>query len=115
MLYEVITLGSIAIINFLYSAYLTFSKKTVSIYYGLIALLVYIPFIYLYGYHSEKIIPFSIPRWMIPGDMILYVGTFLMPTLAYSLFILVTHFTPDTKEYKPWKSFLSAIAVPLVS
>ena len=109
-----ITLGCIATINFLYSAYLTFSKKTVSIYYGLIALLVYIPFIYLYGYHSEKIIPFSIPRWMIPGDMILYVGTFLMPTLAYSLFILVTHFTPDTKEYKPWKSFLSAIAVPLV-
>lgn len=109
-----IILGSIAIINFLYSAYLTFSKKTVSVYYGLIALLVYIPFIYLYGLHSEKIIPFSIPRWMIPGDMILYVGTFLMPTLAYSLFILVTYFTPDTKEYKPWKSFLSAIAVPLV-
>jgi hypothetical protein len=109
-----ITLGGIALINFLYSTYLTISKKIVSIYYGLISLLVYIPFIYLYGYHSEEIIPFSIPRWMIPGDMILYVGTFLMPTLAYSLFILVSHFTPKTKEHKPWKSFLFAIAVPLV-
>ncbi len=109
-----ITLGSIAIINFLYSAYLAISKKTVSVYYGLVSLLVYIPFIYLYGYHSDKIIPFSIPRWMVPGDMILYVGTFLMPTLVYSLFILVSHFTPGTKEYKPWKSFLFAIVVPLV-
>lgn len=107
------TLGSIAIVNFLYSAYLIVHKKDVSIFYGFIALLVYIPFIYLYGYYSEKIVPFSIPSWIISGEMTLYVGTFLMPTLAYSLFILVAYLTPDAKEYKPWRSFLSAITIPL--
>lgn len=107
------TLGGIALMNTLYSTILVIKKKPVSFYYGFIALLVYIPFIYLYSYHSEDILPFSLPRWMVTGDLILYVGTFLMPTLVYSMFILVSHFTPKAKEHKPWISFLLALAVPL--
>ncbi|MDA3885530.1 MAG: MSEP-CTERM sorting domain-containing protein [Candidatus Delongbacteria bacterium] len=108
-----LTLGILGITNLVYAVYLTIRKQKVSVLYGLIALLCYIPFVYLYGYHSEKIIPYSIPQWMISGDMILYVGTFLMPTLAYSLFIIVSHFTSDTKEYKAWKNFLIAILIPV--
>ena len=100
-------------LNFGYAFYLTIKKQNVSFWYGGIALLLYIPFIYLYGYNAEKIIPFTIPQWMIPGNMILYVGTFLMPTLAYSLFVLVSHFTPESKEHKAWKNFLIAIIIPI--
>jgi hypothetical protein len=108
-----LTLGVLGFVNLVYAVYLTVRKRKVSTMYGVIALLCYIPFIYLYGYHSDKIIPFSIPQWMISGNMILYVGTFLMPTLAYSLFILVSHFTSKTKEYKAWKNFLIAILIPV--
>ncbi|MFY7672062.1 MSEP-CTERM sorting domain-containing protein [Tenacibaculum sp. MEBiC06402] len=108
-----LSLGVLGLLNFAYAIYLTLKKKNVSAWFGLIALLCYIPFIYLYGYHLDKIIPFSIPQWMVSGNIFLYVGTFLMPTLAYSLFILVSHFTPENKEHKAWTNFLIAIGVPV--
>ena len=108
-----LSLGILGLLNFAYAFYLTLKKKNVSVWFGLIALLCYIPFIYLYGYHLDKIIPFSIPQWMVSGNIFLYVGTFLMPTLAYSLFILVSHFTPENKEHKAWVNFLVAIGIPI--
>lgn len=108
-----LSLGFLGLLNFAYAVYLTLKKKNVSVWFGLIALLCYIPFIYLYGYHLDKIIPFSIPQWMVSGNIFLYVGTFLMPTLAYSLFVLVSHFTPENKEHKAWTNFLIAIGIPI--
>ena len=108
-----LTLGVLGLLNFGYALWLTITKQKVSVFYGVIALLSYIPFIYLFSFHSDKIIPFSIPQWMFSGNNILYVGTFLMPTLAYSLFVLVAHFTPETTEHKAWKNFLIAIIIPV--
>lgn len=108
-----LSLGVLGLMNFAYAVYLTLKKRNVSVWFGLIALLCYIPFIYLYGYNLDKIIPFSIPQWMVSGNIFLYVGTFLMPTLAYSLFVLVSHFTPENKEHKAWANFLIAIGIPI--
>lgn len=108
-----LSLGVLGLMNFAYAVYLTLKRKNVSVWFGLVALLCYIPFIYLYGYHLDKIIPFSIPQWMVSGNIFLYVGTFLMPTLAYSLFVLVSHFTPENKEHKAWINFLIAIGIPI--
>lgn len=108
-----LSLGVLGLMNFAYAVYLILKKKNVSVWFGLIALLCYIPFIYLYGYYLDKIIPFSIPQWMVSGNIFLYVGTFLMPTLAYSLFVLVSHFTPENKEHKAWANFLIAIGIPI--
>ena len=108
-----LTLGVLGIFNFGYAIWVTIKKQKVSVFYGVISLLCYIPFIYLFGFHSDKIIPFSIPQWMFSGNNILYVGTFLMPTLAYSLFVLVAHFTPDTTEHKAWNNLLIAIIIPV--
>ena len=108
-----LTLGILGFLNFVYPLYLTFKKKDVSVFYGFIALFCYIPFIYMYGYYMEEIIPWNVPQWMISGSPFLSVGTFLMPTLAYSLFVLVAHFTAETKEHKALVSFLIAIAIPL--
>ena len=108
-----LSLGILGILNFAYAVYLSLKKKKVSVWYGLLALLCYLPFIYLYGYHLDRIIPFSIPQWMVSANIFLYVGTFLMPTLAYSLFILVSHFTPKNKEHKAWVNFLIAIGIPI--
>ncbi|MDF1699479.1 MAG: MSEP-CTERM sorting domain-containing protein, partial [Saprospiraceae bacterium] len=109
-----ITLGVLGILNFVFALYLTMKKKTVPIWYGLAALLCYIPFMYLYGYHFNDIIPFSIPNWMISGNPFVYVGTFLMPTLVYSLFVLVLYCTPNNKEHRAWVNFLIAIGIPIL-
>ena len=108
-----LTLGIMGLLNFAYAGYLTFKKQNVSVWYGVIALLLYISFIYLYGHYLNEIIPFNVPQWMMSGNIFLYVGTFLMPTLAYSLFILVVYLTPENKEHKAWGNFLIAIAVPV--
>lgn len=108
-----LSLGVLGLLNFAYAVYLTFRKENVSVWFGLMTLLCYIPFIYLYGYHLDKIIPFSIPQWMVSGNIFLYVGTFLMPTLAYSLFILVSYFTDENKEHKAGVNFIIAIGIPI--
>ena len=108
-----LTLGVLGLLNFAYGVYLTFKKQKVSVFYGIIALLCYISFIYLYGCHLGKIVPSRVPQWMISDNIFIYVGTFLMPTLVYSLFVLVAYLTPETKEHKPWVSFLIAIGVPI--
>ena len=54
-----LTLGIFGSLNFAYAAYLTIKKRNVSVWYCAVASLCYIPFIYLYGYRSGKIIPKS--------------------------------------------------------
>lgn len=109
-----VSLGTLGLLNFIYALYLTLTKRSVSVWYGVATLVCYITFIYLYVRLSYKIFPLSVPQWMMTSEGIfLYVGTFLMPTLAYALFVLVAHFTPEGREHKPWLSFLIAIAVPI--
>ncbi|MDR3265941.1 MAG: MSEP-CTERM sorting domain-containing protein, partial [Tannerella sp.] len=107
-----LTLGILGLLNFIYAVYLTVKKQNVSVFYGFPALLCYISFIYLYGMYADKILPSSIPQWMVPGETILYAGTFLMPTLAYAFFVLVAHFTPEAKEHTAWKNFVIALLIP---
>jgi len=107
-------LGLLGLLNFTYAVYLVLKKQPVSVLYGIIALLCYIPFIYVYGYHSDKIIPFTVPQWMVSGNILLYVGTFLMPTLAYALFVLVVRFTPETRKHNAWVNFLIASSIPVI-
>jgi hypothetical protein len=51
---------------------------------------------------------------MLSGDLLIYVGTFLMPTLIHALFIIVIKLTSVKKEHKAWKNFLISISVPII-
>ena len=100
-----LTLLGLAIMNLVYTGLLWIRRQEVSPYYGLIALLTYTPYLYLISYHFEYIIPWRIPNWMLGSEGFFYVGTFLMPTLAYSLFILVYHFTPRGEDHRAGLNF----------
>lgn len=106
------TLTVLTILNLIYTIWLIHKNKNVSYIYAIIAILSYIPYLYLYSMYSRKLLPFTIPQWMVSDNILLYVGTFLMPTLIYSLFILVIHFTPKEKDQPAWKSFIIAILIP---
>ncbi|MFN8360909.1 MAG: MSEP-CTERM sorting domain-containing protein [Candidatus Kapaibacterium sp.] len=106
-------LGVLGAVNFGYAMWLVIKKQTVPMWYGITALVCYIGFLYAFGFHVESMIPASIPQWMFSGDIILYTGTFLMPTLAYSLFITVAHYTPEDTKHEAWKSFLAAFVIPV--
>ncbi|WP_299275315.1 MSEP-CTERM sorting domain-containing protein [uncultured Psychroserpens sp.] len=89
-------------------------KQNISMYYAYISLVVYIAYIYIYSLYTQDILPWSIPRWMLSGDILLYVGTFLMPTLAHSLFIIVIKLTSKDKDYKAWQNILAAVSIPII-
>ncbi|MGC4128834.1 MAG: MSEP-CTERM sorting domain-containing protein [Bergeyella sp.] len=101
-------------VNVLFAGYLIFSKKTIPFYLAVFNLVVFTAYLYLYIYYSSEILPFDIPAWMLSGDLSVYVITFLMPVLAYSLFVLVVHFTPENKDNSALVSFFSAVAVPFL-
>lgn len=103
----------LALMNLIYTGTLIFKKQKVSPFYGLVALITYIPYLYIYGYHFDYLMPGRIPTWMFSTDAFLYVGTFLMPTLAYALFILVHHFTPEEEDHKAGLNFFIALAIPI--
>ena len=109
-----LTLIVITIIHFGYTLYAIIKRKDISVQYAYISLIVYIIFIYTYSVYSNKILPWNIPDWMLSGNLFLYVGTFLMPTLAHALIIIVLEFTPKEKNHQAWKNILGAIVIPLV-
>ncbi|MBK8444339.1 MAG: hypothetical protein IPL35_13380 [Sphingobacteriales bacterium] len=71
-----LALGILGLLNFAYAVYLTFKKQNISAWYCFVALFCYISFIYLFNIFFSEIIPFSVPRWMISGNIFIYVGTF---------------------------------------
>jgi len=109
-----IILGVMGIANLLYGVFLVIKKKNIHIIYPFAAFLCYIPFIYYLNRNIDNIIPFfDIPVWMIDEKFYLYAATFLMPTLAYSLLIIVSYFTSRDRQYKAWINFLIAICIPV--
>lgn len=108
-----ISLIVLVAINIIYTISLVKAKRDISVYYGVLVLPCYIAYLYLFSYFSSKLMPFTIPRWMVSDSLVLYAGTFLMPTLIYALFVLVIHFTSANKYYNAWKNFLFAIAIPV--
>jgi hypothetical protein len=107
--------------NLVYSIFAIVQKRQVSIVYAITAIFTYITFLYLYDMRSNDIIPSSIPAWMLPNNMLLYVGTFIMPTLAHALLTLVVHsanhtaeMTEEGKKNSTLQAILSIVLPPLL-
>jgi hypothetical protein len=83
--------------------------------YGVATLLAYSLWLGLYTYHNEEILPHdgSVPRWMVPTDILVYVWTFVMPTLAHALLVLVVRTTPLDEQPRAAANIGLAVAVPV--
>lgn len=106
-------LAGLAVINALYAGFLIIKKKTVSVWYVVFGLVAYIAFLYGYYYNINYIFPSSVPQWMLSGNVEIYACTFLMPMMAYCLFVLVVRLTSSPAQHKAWLNFLLTISVPI--
>ncbi len=97
-----------------YIVYSIYKKYSISVVYAFFSLLAYIILLYTYAQYADILIPFSIPQWMINVDIILYPGTFLMPTLIHALFILVEFSSRKSRSSSAWLSFLYGISIPIL-
>jgi hypothetical protein len=108
-----ITLTVIWSIHLLYTMIMIMMKRQLGALYGLSSLCIYGAFLYVYYVYSDIAIPVDIPGWMMPEDITLFVGTFIMPTLAHALFVLVVVFTKSTNGKRAWISFGIAFIIPV--
>ncbi|MBK8807105.1 MAG: MSEP-CTERM sorting domain-containing protein [Bacteroidales bacterium] len=109
------SLLGIGIASLCYSIIASLLNKKISIYYSLLALQVYVVYLYLYYIYSETLMPsFTIPSWMASEYFMLYAGTFLMPTLIYSLLTIAMQFTNDGSIKNSKTQFYITIAIPIL-
>ncbi|MCI5055166.1 MAG: MSEP-CTERM sorting domain-containing protein [Flavobacteriales bacterium] len=106
-------LSAMLVGTFVLSLGLIFFKKKLSLWHAIPLFILHVAFQYGLLAYSRDLIPWSIPRWMVQGDLTLYVFSFIMPILIYCLLIVVQHFTSGEKNYKAWKNFTVAILIPL--
>lgn len=106
-------LGILWLISLGYAATCLVWNRRISPFYSLFVLLTFIPFLYWYCLHVNDLIPWRVPMWLMPEDITMYAGTFLMPAMAHALFSLVVVFTSNASERKPLYSFLVAVFCPL--
>lgn len=95
--------------------YALLKKQKITLFWALGTLLFYLIYLYAFSYNFDLLIPRSIPNWMLTGNLLLYTGTFLMPTMAFALFILVTLSVPENQNLNPWSNVLYAILFPMVA
>ena len=87
-------------------------KQEVSSLYCLLTLAGYSAFICLSFGLSEELVPRAVPRWMVPTDPLVYLLTFLMPTLAHAGYALVIRLTPADRTYSVLTNVMLALAAP---
>lgn len=110
----VLTLIGLSFVSLAYAVERTLRRKQISIVYSIISLIIYTLYLYVYFLYSDDLVAWNVPRWLFSGNILLYVGTFLMPTLIHSLLSLVIIFTPETNGLKAWHNILTAIAIPVL-
>lgn len=97
-----------------YSIWATLRKKNINAYFSFIALSFYVPILYFFLIDQHKIIPSSIPNWMLStNDLPLYILTFLMPAIFHSVLRLVLFFTPEKLQHPNWWNFGVVAAIPV--
>jgi hypothetical protein len=100
------------LVNIIYALYAIRQKSDISPIYSVFALVGYSIYLYLYCYHSWDIMPESVPQWMVSDNIMMYVGSFLMPTIAHGLLSAVVYFTPDDKKHSVINSLSYMVVIP---
>jgi hypothetical protein len=98
-----------------YAAATWWRGRPLSTWYAGAALLAYAAFLTWYTFNSALVLPRAVPRWMVPTDILVYVWTFVMPTLAHALLVLVVRSVPDDHPRSALPSLALAVGVPVAA
>lgn len=106
-------LVGLALVHAAYAVWQLGRGRQLSVRYGLVALGGYIAFLYFYASSLSELFPAVVPQWLLAGEMPLYAGTFLMPTLAHAALVLLIRCTPDDQSHRALPNFGVALSIPL--
>lgn len=98
-----------------YAAWAWRHGKPLSAWYAGAALLAYAGFLAWCTSSEALVLPRAVPRWMVPTDVVVYVWTFVMPTLAHALLVLVVRSVPDDRPRSVLPNLALALGVPVAA
>jgi hypothetical protein len=101
------------IIVFVYGLVQFFKETKLNIWYAILSFIFYCIFMHYSMDCEYKLIPWSVPRWMVERNGFINIATFLMPSLLHAMIIATVHFTPDNKSHKSSNNFGYAILIPI--
>ncbi|GAA4365508.1 hypothetical protein GCM10023185_35810 [Hymenobacter saemangeumensis] len=87
-------------------------RQPLGLAFSVVQMLAYSLLLCMLTYHTDELLPRSIPRWMVPTDLTLIAWTFIMPTVAHAVLGLVARFTPDGQPQQVAPNLGLAVAVP---
>lgn len=96
-----------------YALMLLRQGRTVHFGYSLLLFLAYIPL--LYGFMSDfrELLPWDVPRWMVPQDAELYALRLLAVPLAHALFVLIVSSLQRNESGSPVRDLGIAVVIPI--
>jgi hypothetical protein len=110
-----LVLAALGTATLAYAAWAWRRGRPLSVWYAGAALLAYTAFLTWYTYNSALVLPLAVPRWMVPTDILIYVWTFSMPTLAHALLVLVVRSVPPARPRSALPSLGLALGVPVAA
>lgn len=106
-------LGGLAVGTAGYAVWLRRGGRELGLAYCLLTLALYCGVLWWYMSQADVFVPRSVPGWLVPTDLALYVWTLLMPTLAHALFALVVRLTPADRPGSLLLNFSLALGIPV--
>lgn len=106
-------LGAITLISAIYALVLLRQGKTIHFGYSLFIFLTYIPLLYGFMNDLRELLPWEVPRWMVPQDAEFYALRLLAVPLAHALFVLVIVTLQRNERGTPLRDIGIAVAIPI--
>lgn len=107
-----ISMSALLTSSLTYSIIQIVRKKRISLIYSIASLFIYTIYLVLFFTNFSDLIPINIPQWMISGNIVIYGGTFIMPTLLHSLFCTIIRLTPNANKVQLSTNFLIMLLIP---
>lgn len=108
-----IALGALTGAGTGYAAYAWWKGLRVHALYGALVFLGYVPLLWLMAERMPVLLPWGLPRWMVPEEPGLYAFRLLSIPLAHALLVLVARSLPEGERGRPARDLLIAAAIPL--
>jgi hypothetical protein len=87
--------------TFVYAIIMLRKQLQIHLWYGVVSLAFNVILLYTYSSHLDALFPSGAPNWMFSGGVMFYIGSFLMPTLAHAVLLLVVRLSPSEPSGKP--------------
>lgn len=106
-------LTGVTVLSTIYALLLVRKGGSIHVGYSFFIFLTYIPLLYGFMEGFRELLPWEVPRWMVPQDAELYALRLLAVPLAHALFVLIVGTLQRNERGSPLRDIGIAIAIPI--